>query len=72
MLEPNILFLSSYIPIPIMFENSLDQASFDHVKVGPMPVLAVHNLWCQIHMFLDILEFKVENKTKIFRIKLFN
>ena len=39
------------------------QASFDHVKVGPTLILALHNLWRQIHMFLDILEFRVENKT---------
>ena len=39
-------------------------ASFDHVKVGPTPVLALHHLWRKIHMFLDILEFRVENKIK--------
>ena len=38
--------------------------SFDHVKVGPTPVLVLHNLWRQMHMFLDILEFRVEKKTK--------
>ena len=43
-------------------ELPIKQASFDHVKVGPMPVLALHNLWPQIHMFLDILEFRVENQ----------
>ena len=40
------------------------QASFDHVKVGPTSVLALHSLCRQLHMFLDILEFRVENKTK--------
>ena len=40
------------------------QGSFDHVKVGPTPVLELHNLWRQIHIFLDILEFRVENKEK--------
>ena len=40
------------------------QASFDHEKVGLRPVLALHNLWRQIHKFLDILELRVENKTK--------
>ena len=42
--------------------TSIYQGSYDHVKVGPMPVLALHNLGRQIHMFLDILEFKVESK----------
>ena len=42
----------------------IDQASFDHVKVGPTPVLALCNLWLQIQMFLDILEFRIENKKK--------
>ena len=37
------------------------QGSFDHVKVGPTTVLALHNLLRQIHMLLDILEFRVEN-----------
>ena len=41
------------------------QGSFDHVKVGPMPILELHNLWHQIHMFLDILEFRVEKKKNI-------
>ena len=45
--------------------SSLDQASFDHVKVGPTPVLTLHNLWRQIHMFLVILELRVENKKNI-------
>ena len=42
--------------------QSLYQASFDHVKVGLSPVLALHNFWRQIHMFLDILEFRVEKQ----------
>ena len=42
----------------------LHQASFDHVKVGPKPVLELHNLWRQIHIFLDILEFRVKTKQK--------
>ena len=50
--------------------QSIYQGSFDHVKVGPTPILELHNLWLQIHMFLAILEFRVENK-KIFRKKLF-
>ena len=41
--------------------NHLNQGSFDHVKVGPTPVLELHNLLRQIHMFLDIVEFRVEN-----------
>ena len=45
---------------------SLNQASFDHVKVGPMPVLSLHQLLPQIHLFLDIPELKVENQKKIF------
>ena len=40
------------------------QGSFDHVKVRPTPVLELHNVWRQIHMFLDILEFRIENKKK--------
>ena len=43
---------------------TLHQGSFDHVKVGPRPVLELHNLWRQIYMFLDILEFRVENRKK--------
>ena len=35
--------------------------SLPHVQVAQTPVLALHNLWRQIHMFLDILEFRVEN-----------
>ena len=42
------------------------QGSFDHVKFGPTPVLESRNLWRQIHIFLDILEFRVENKIKYF------
>ena len=41
------------------------QASFDHVKVGPTPVLALCNLWRNLHMFLEILEFRVRNKKNI-------
>ena len=51
------------VPLNI-FAMHLYQASFDHVKVGPTPVLALHNLWCQIHMFQDILEFRVDKKKK--------
>ena len=40
------------------------QGSFDYLKVGPSPLLELHNLWRQIHMFLDILEFRIENKKK--------
>ena len=40
----------------------LHQGSLDHVKVGPTPVLELHNLRRQIHMFLDILEFRIKNK----------
>ena len=40
------------------------QGSFDHVKVASTPVLEFNNLWCQIHMFLDILELRVINKKK--------
>ena len=47
------------------------QGSFDHVRVGPTPVLELHNLWRQIHMFLDILEFRIENKKELFRKKWF-
>ena len=36
----------------------------DHVKVGLTPVLAFNNLWRQIHMFLNILEFREENNKK--------
>ena len=43
----------------------LHQASFDHVKVGPPPVLELLNLWRQIHMFLDILELRVEEEKNI-------
>ena len=41
--------------------QSLNQASFDPVKVGPTPVLALQNLGRQIYMFLDILVFSIEN-----------
>ena len=44
--------------------NKLNQGSLDHVKVGPTPILELHNLWRQIHMFLDILEFRIGNKKK--------
>ena len=50
----------------------LNQASFDHVKVGPTPVLALRNLWRNLHMFLDILEFRVKNKNKYLEKKLFS
>ena len=55
------------ILITIFLYVLLYQALFDHVKVGLTPILALHNLWRQIYMFLDILEFKVENKKKVFR-----
>ena len=60
-------FIGKYVEVQDAFSFAapaevLDQASFDHVKVGPTPVLALHNLWRQIHMFLDILEFRVENQ----------
>ena len=29
-----------------------------------MPFLALHNLWRNLHMFLEILELRVENKKK--------
>ena len=41
---------------------SLHQASFDHVKVGPTPVLALRDLWRNLQRFLDILEFRVKFK----------
>ena len=41
------------------------QVSLDYVKVGPTPVLELHNLWRQIHMFLDIPEFRIENNKNI-------
>ena len=44
---------------PFLF-TPIYQGSFAHVKVGPTPVLALHNLWRQIH----ILEFGLENKKK--------
>ena len=47
-------------------ELLLNQASFDHVKVGPMLVSALQNLWRTFHMFLDILEFRVEMFFRIF------
>ena len=50
--------------ISLVHSQEIYQASFDHVKVGPMPVLALHNLWCQIYMFLDIFKWREENKTK--------
>ena len=43
-------------------KKNVNQASFDHVKVGPTPIFALYNLWRQIHMFLDILEFRIEDK----------
>ena len=43
---------------------AIHQASFDHVKVGRMPFLALHNLWRNLHMFLEILELWVEDKIK--------
>ena len=39
----------------------LNQGSFDKVKVGPTPVLALSNLLRNLYMFLDIREFRVEN-----------
>ena len=43
-------------------KKDIHQGSFDHVKVRPTTVLVFHNLWRQMHMFLDILEFRVENQ----------
>ena len=45
---------------------SLYQGSFDHVKVEPTPVYASDNLCCHIHIytFIDILEYRAENKKK--------
>ena len=42
-------------------QEYIHQASFDHVKVGPTAFLALRNLWLNLHMFLDILELRVEN-----------
>ena len=36
-----------------LFFSLVYQGSFDHVKVGPSPALALHNLWRQIHIFLE-------------------
>ena len=58
-----IFFYHSYLPFYVI-NHYIHQASFDHVKVGPTLVLELHNLWRQIHMFLDILEFRVENQKK--------
>ena len=39
--------------------KSIYQASFDHVKVGPTPVLALHNLWHKfLHFFLKVVLYK--------------
>ena len=43
-------------------EKTIHQASFEHVKVGPTPVLSLQNVGGQIHMFLDILEFKIQTQ----------
>ena len=56
------LFFFKYYLCCIINAISINQDSFDRVKVGPAPVLALHKLWQQIHMFTDILEFRVENK----------
>ena len=48
----------------IFLGHPLHQASFYQVKVGPTPFLALHNLWRNLHMFLDILELRVENNNK--------
>ena len=42
-------FIGKYVEVQDAFSFAapaevLDQASFDHVKVGPTPVLALHNL----------------------------
>ena len=60
----DLIHIYKLVKAPADREASINQASFDHVKVGPTPVLALRNLWLQIHMFLDILEFRVENKKK--------
>ena len=52
------------------YSSCLDQASFDHVKVGSTPVLALHNLWRQIHMFIPSWSLKKNTKKlekKLFR-----
>ena len=51
-------------------KTSLYQTSFDHVKVGPTPFLALRNLWGNLHMFPDILELREANKNKKIRKKL--
>ena len=43
------------------------KASFDQVKVGLTPFLAFYNLLHNLHMFLNILEPKIENKNLIQR-----
>ena len=40
----------------------IDQASFDHVKVGTTPILPLDNLLRNLHTFPDILEFRVLKK----------
>ena len=58
--------ISQYNPMRVYWlVQALDQGSLDQVKVGPTPVLELHNLWRQIHMFLDILEFRIENTKNI-------
>ena len=49
------------VSLAVMFCYDIYQGSFGHVKVAPTPVLALHNLWRQIHMFLNILEFRAEH-----------
>ena len=36
--------------------------SFCHVNLSVTPGLALHNLWRNLHMFLDILKFKEEKR----------
>ena len=42
--------------------TGLHQASFDHVNVCPSLYLALSNLLRNLHMFLGILEYRVEKK----------
>ena len=64
-LEPSCAVIFSAV-LYILFQclTMIYQAWFDHVKVWPTPVLALRNLWHNLHMFLEILKFRVINKTK--------
>ena len=67
----SIFVIAKQMVLESLNKIRLNQASFDHVKVRPTPVLSLHNLLRQIHMFLDILELRVENKNKNSHKKLF-